>query len=302
MNHKYIGLLVVWGAEDWVSPAIKQAQDICDEVIICVDSYTPALDRFKDKTLSIVESKLPNSLVTYTGDKTSCSTTKAQMLNMMLAKSRLIGEGNWIWILDVDEYYTDESISYIKEYVDAHKDCNIIEIESKFFLVDMKHYLNASHNRLFQITAPNMNPKRRFYPSQNWIVSSNKRGLITRDQGMFHYSMLTNPNMRKVFWNVEFSGDTQDDKTLWLDSIYKNYDLAEEDKWIAENKKLFGIKSPWFNQDFVPDKTGKLFVYDGVQPKYIEESNLIKVEDFRAKYGFTKVAPKQAKSNNITVP
>jgi hypothetical protein len=109
---------------------------------------------------------------------------------------------------------------------------------------------------------------------------------MSGDIVLFHYCMLMNPNMKLEQWKTEYPNKNQRDKINWITKIYKNYDLDNEEYWIKENEKLFGIKSPLLNKSATPDTCGKLFKYYGKHPKVIEESGLTKIRDFRNHYKF----------------
>jgi len=92
--------------------------------------------------------------------------------------------------------------------------------------------------------------------------------------------------MRRVQWENEYKDKDQTKKTNWLDLIYRNYDLNNEEYWIQKNFKLTGVKSPWFDHNFLPDHNGRLFPYTGKHPKFIEETGLPEISDFRQRYNF----------------
>ncbi len=106
---------------------------------------------------------------------------------------------------------------------------------------------------------------------------------------MYHYGMLTNPWAKMEFWSTEYPGKDQTNKIRWLDEIYRNYDLTDQETWVEENDKLCGIYSPWFSDSFQPAMDGTLYKYDdlsfGRHPKFIGE-DLIYTDDFRKKYHF----------------
>jgi len=275
---KLIGLIGVWGVESWIRPALKQALEYCDEVIVCVAAYSESLKRFEDNTLEIAMSFKDVKVVSFTGAST-LTRTRPQILNKMLKESEYFTIDNWVWILDVDEFYPENSFREIKEIV-KKLEFDQINVPAKFFLINMRHYLNSTHPRLFKIRK---NEKNEFRPTQHWH-GVKRIFTLSVENGMFHYSLLLNLHLRREQWKTEYPGKIQANKTSWLDNIYLNYDLGNEEYWINENKELFGIKSPWFAKCFSPDKDGKLFRYEGRHPKFVEEVGLTKIEDFRSYY------------------
>lgn len=275
---KIIGLVVAWGAELWIKPAVEQALEYCDEVILSVSCFTENLKKFKDNTYNIAKTYKDIEIIQYTGTSTHVQ-IKYVVLNEMLKKTKNYDANNWIWILDVDEFYPERSFREIKEIIEE-EEFDQIKMESKFFLIDMRHYLKSHHMRLFRIKKDKMN---KFTPTQHW-QGGRKVFTIPIENGMFHYSLLTNPYMRKAQWKTEYPNTIQLRKTKWLDKIYLNYDLKNEEYWINENLKMFGVKSPYFFNGCLPDKDGKFFNYEGKHPKFIEEVGLTKIKDFRKYY------------------
>ena len=101
---------------------------------------------------------------------------------------------------------------------------------------------------------------------------------------MFHYGGLTNPWVKPLFWDVEYPGQPQNKKIEWFNKVFLNYDVERPQKWLKLNEQLFGIRSPWFSDSFIPDSRGNLFRYDGDHPKYVQ--HLIEIiKDSRTYYG-----------------
>jgi len=277
--NKIIGLLMAWGAERWIRPAIKQALEYCDEVMVVVASFGHQMKRFEDNTYEICKEYRDIRLLDYEVKQKYVSQAVAEVHNYMLEKSELFLAGNWIWILDVDEFYPEIGYKRIKSIIEGGKYDRII-MESKFFMINMQHYLTEMGHQLIRIEEIND----RFIPTNNWPRKPKSIYTIPREIGMFHYSMLVNTNIHRVKWGMEYSHTSQSNKVMWLDKIYPKYDLENEDYWIKENLKLSGIKSPWLNGGYKPDENGRLFRYDGKHPKFIEDTGLTKIRDFRKKW------------------
>lgn len=289
---KIIGLMCCWASEDFIVPALRQASEYCDEVLVNISAHSSNMLKFKDST----EDRVVNFLMTHDKNNvklvdmkkirmTNHSTSKAAIFNSMLGMSQYFEKGNWIWTLDVDEFYTKEAYEYIKSVIED-KDCpfNQILVGERFFYIDMKHYLKGNHNRLFKIEDKNQC----FIPTQQWSAKFKSILKLESEKYMFHYSMLMNPHAKVEFWKTEYPSSEQLNKIKWIDAIYKNYELSDEHFWLRLNEKLFGIYSPWFSDSFTPREDGTLFVYDGQHPSVIEESSLTKVKDFREKFNFVR--------------
>lgn len=289
MSKSLIGLMTAWNAEDFIEPCIKQAIEYCDEVIVCISPHSEAMKAFEDKTeeIALAYRNKVNilRLVTKIGDKSFHSSTKAGILNNMLTKSKLFEVGNWIFILDVDEFFPHATIENAKILIE-NDICDQIGFDELYFYINMQSCLLGNHNRLFKIKEKNMDEKFRFFPTQFWNGSEKLVNIPITHGGMFHYGMLTNPWAKKVFWETEYPGGKQGTKTLWLDKIYRNYDLQNQEYWVEENRNLFGIRSPWFADNFTPDENGILFRFEGKHPWAIEDTGLEKIEDFRKRYNY----------------
>ena len=69
----------------------------------------------------------------------------------MLQASDNFEVGNWVWLLDCDEFYFKEDWEDIKKNIfDSDYDC--VETKEKFFYVNMQNYLLNDRRRLFKIT------------------------------------------------------------------------------------------------------------------------------------------------------
>lgn len=281
--NKIIGLLTAWGVEDWVRPAVKQALEYCDEVLAVVSAFAPQLRRFEDKTYDICKEYSELKLLDYESKETYIRSVIADVLNHMLKNSDLRRVGNWVWILDSDEFYTESSAKEIRATTKDSKGYDKIVMESKFFMINMQHYLNEAGDRMFRIT--DMNDK--FVPTCKWSRTPRLPYIVRRANGLFHYSMLTNTERHRERWLLRYTHPHDPSRfkiVKWLDEIYAKYDLDNEEHWIKENLKLWGIRSPWFSKGFTPDANGRLFKYNGRHPKFIEEASLPKIKDFRKRY------------------
>lgn len=281
--NRIIGLICGWGCEDFIRMALNQASEYCDEVLVNISPHSKALEKFRDSSYDIAleysESNRKVKLIEYENPSIHCD-VKAGILNLMLQNSKFFSPGNWIFILDVDEFYPHESIDNIF-YIMKNDACiDQITVEEYYFYINAKHYLNGEHIRLFKIK----DSSNRFMPTQKWVYSSMPVTASRDFSPMFHYGMLTNPWQKIEFWKTEYH-NVQTRKIEWINYIYKNYDLENEEYWIEENRRMFGIRSPWFSDSFKPDKEGKLFKYNGKHPRWVNE-NLLGIEDFRDYYGF----------------
>ena len=268
-----IGIIVAWASEDWIGPAIEQARLQCDDLYVCISSHTKQLDRFADRTLDIANSYIGLKMVEHT-ESSYHAIEKATILNTVMSHVEV---GQWIWIRDVDEFYDIDTYSKIRNAVNSNL-YDAIETKERYFYINMQHYLKSYRCRLYKKKHPND----KFVPTQQWRYANNIRRLD--DCYMFHYGMLTNPVAKMEFWKSEYPNKSQQNKVKWIDCIYRNYDLKNQEYWTLENYRLFGIKSPWFSNSFVPDRNGYLFEYSDKHPQEVQ--HLVSIEDFRKVYDY----------------
>lgn len=276
---KIIGILTGWGCQDWINKAILQGLKYCDELHVCISAHSDSLLKFEDNSYKIAKEygKVIN-LFEY-NKRSFHALVKSEILNTALLNSKYYEKGNWVWVLDVDEFYTEKVFETIKEALPSDM-VDIISFMSRFFYINTKNYIISEHYRLFKIQDKNC----RFFPTQNWPYGKNLLRLPI-ELGMFHYSMMMNPHMKREFWNAEYKYK-QDHKVQWLDNIYKNYDLNNEEYWLQKNKELTGNYGPWISDAFKPQKDGTLFKYDKEHPSLIQNSKLVEIEDYRDWWGF----------------
>ena len=281
--NKVIGLMTAWCAEPFIEPALKQAIEYCDEVIIAVGPHSKELIPYEDGTLDIVSKYLSDTVklvpVQFEGNHIA---SKNSTLNKMIEASNNRSVGNWVWLLDIDEFYFREDVDNMKKVMFDGKTNAIVMPDEKFFYVDMKHYLYSPHryeppHRLWKIT----DYDNYFKPLQNWTGQINSTSVV--DICIYHYSLLLNPYAKRAFWKTEYDNKNQQIKTDWLENIYLNFQFEEESKWIDRNAKMFGKRTLFMKSDY-DTNDGGLFLYDGKHPNYIEDAKLTMIDDFRKLY------------------
>ena len=186
--NKVIGLINAWSCETFIEPAMLQAVEYCDEVIVSVGYHSEEVKQFEDNTLSIVNEFVDHDKVKYVPTYFGGThyESKTPTLTAMLQASDNFEVGNWIWLLDCDEFYFREDWEDIKKNIfDSEYDC--VETKEKFFYVNMQHYLLNDRRRLFKIT----DKSDHYVPLQRW--NRPKENVFKHDSYMYHYSLLLNP-------------------------------------------------------------------------------------------------------------
>lgn len=258
---KFIGLICAWAVEDWIELSIKQALSFCDEVIVSIGAHCESLKKYEDKTLEICKSfedKIKLVDVDYAGRH---STTKARTMNRMLQSSKYNEIGNYVFLLDADEFYHESDVVKLKETL-IMGNYNSAIVKSKIFFINLNNYVEGDHFRIWKIT----NDDCGFQPTNRWTGLMKPQYLS--EQIMFHYTFLLNPYAKMDFWREEYGGN-QKDKIDWVED-YLKHDL---------NKSY---DKPLGPHDFGYDN--KLMKFNGKHPTLIENSKFGNIQDFRTLY------------------
>jgi hypothetical protein len=279
--NKFIGLVNAWNSLHFIEPVMKMAIEYCDEVMVAVGPHSYSMEKYEDGTTEIAERYRDNDKVTFVPVQFGGSHVKSKTptLNLMLEKSKLFDVGNWVWLLDTDEFHFRDDVKRMKDGV-AKTDCNAICItDEKCFFINMKYYLtNPDRRKIWKIT----DKSNKFLPLQKWTGPVDN--VYYHEACVHHYTLLLDPHSKKEFWSTEYEGSGQDVKVRWIDEIYLPFELDNQEKWIEKNEKMFGRKTPFMQSDYGTDINGRLFEYDGKYPEHIQETELHKIEDFRKLY------------------
>ena len=276
---KLIGIITAWAAEPFIEPAIKQAIEYCDEILVSVSANNSIYDKFEDSTLDIVKKYVPDVKIIEGVKSTTHPNSKGLTMKKMLDETNNNKKGDWIWILDADEFYFDDDVNIIKDVIKENK-YSMIEMPERFFLVNMQNYVNLKRTRLKKIMVDNLS----FRTNKMSVEGSST--FIDTPLGMHHYSFLTNMDFKREFWKHHYGGvNASIQKRIdWLDKIYLELELDNQQKYIDLCKKMFNedhILGPHFSKEAT--NNGFLYEYNGKQPKFINPY-LYEQDDFRKFY------------------
>lgn len=286
---KLIGLITAWGAEPFIEPAIKQGLEYCDELLVCVSANHDEYYKYEDNTMEICQ-KYGNQIKLIEGVRMHHHPdSKKHTLKKMLDETGNNKKGNWIWILDADEFYFPEDIDVCKQVIKEDK-FNRIMMPEKTFLVNTKHYVVWGRDRLKKLINDNM-----FFTGTNDLGYENQFApyQLETEKGMFHYTFLLNPYFKAAFWYHHYGSPPRDvrDNITWLNEIYLTMDLNNQQESVLKSMRYFGNQhksvlgkvftgGPW-----QPVKeNGELYEYKGLHPSFIEEAKLTEINDFRKLY------------------
>ena len=116
-DSKLVGLIIAWGQEEWVRPAIEQALEYCDEVMAVSIPIISEFKEFEDNTYNIFKEYSDVKLLDIQKTWPTINKAGANVLNYMLQNSKLFLPGNWVWKLSVDEFYPESIYEEIKSIV-----------------------------------------------------------------------------------------------------------------------------------------------------------------------------------------
>tara|TARA_B100000900_G_C20424245_1_gene652242 strand:+ start:18 stop:875 length:858 start_codon:yes stop_codon:yes gene_type:complete len=284
MKKKIIGLLCAYGKKDWVNPSLNQALNICDEVIINVGLRTPKLKILEDETLNEIK-KFHNSkikLFQYEPEVATAQMGGILQLKHMLKNSNFYKYDNWVWMLDLDEFYKKEFIEEVNDVINNQK-IDWIKNKDYMFFINKDLYLRGKtyRIRLYRIKLINLLSNFSFRNQfRLWGEIRDKKTYIAKNI-CYHYSFLTSNLYREKVWENEYADNTNDIKLKWFNEFYKNYEINNPEKYINENYKRFNIKSVWYNNNYEADRNGDFFKFNDQHPSFFKNSKLFDIEDFR---------------------
>jgi len=119
-----LGVMSIWGREDFVLPALEQALDLVDEVAVTVCCMHPALEKFRDRSRDLALGfargeprvhyleMLPNYSLKW-------EVHMSEVLNALLDALRP-ESGDIVWLLDCDEFYNEAAQAEIAERIETN--------------------------------------------------------------------------------------------------------------------------------------------------------------------------------------
>ncbi len=112
---------MAWACEDWIELAIEQTLNLVDELILIIGAFHPYFLRIGDNTLKKAKKYLNNNKIRFFNSiidqKKNADQNRATTANHMLQSYDHFKEGDVIWILDADEFYSEEAIEEIKNFI-----------------------------------------------------------------------------------------------------------------------------------------------------------------------------------------
>ena len=280
-----LAVMPIWAREDFVSPALEQALDIVDEVAVSVVCMHEYLRKHADRSENLVrEFASVEPRIRYVdvgvGGSKIWSDVMADTLNILLGALKP-EDGDLVWLLDCDEFYTPEAIEEINNYIKNNPGFNSLKFASRFFFPDFNHYVTHSHIRLHRHYSG-----RKFVPTSYYAPIDRNAPLLLEKNPMFHYSMMVSWEYKYDFWEIEFGSSNpskaQKAKMDWAKFIFPYFNVNKQEESIKHNKALTGHAGVWFSGNVGEAAGGQLFEYTGQHPLVIEKYNIpTRIQDSR---------------------
>jgi len=283
-----LGVMSIWGREDFVLPALEQALDLVDEVAVTVCCMHPALEKFRDRSRDLALGfargeprvhyleMLPNYSLKW-------EVHMSEVLNALLDALRP-ESGDIVWLLDCDEFYNEAAQAEIAERIESDDSFSSLRLKSYMVGPDFYHYLISWHTRIHR-----HRNGRKFIPTSFYAPIDPNPPVILENCPMFHYSLACSSEMKQTFWLVERGLPTppeQQAKADWVDKVYKGYDTSDQSRSLEQAQIETGRHRFWFGDNIQEVEGGGLFKLTERHPRYLYKYGLIGFSDpdFRFKY------------------
>ena len=287
---KIIGIMPVYEDADWLEWAVKGIIDFVDLLVISEGHMGPPYhfwgNRSRDDTLIVLR-----KLQAYYKDKivviNNCSTwlrhwhsgearTYNKVLKLLKNKGLLL-EGNWLFTVDSDEFYTNRQLCTIRNTLEStHKD--FYNVHSRMFVYNFKYFFPTTHGRLIRITdgmffKPGHVP---CYPDGSMYISLGA-GYLLEDEPMFHYSFVR-PNERMLKRiKMEFLARMYKPEVFnWFNKVYMKWSEENAEEIYRLNEEITG------NTGFLfAGRSSKLQEYTGIHPEFLDDHPYRRINDLR---------------------
>lgn len=264
---RVIGMFTAWGCRDWAVAALRNHLKICDVIWIAIKPHAEEFLKYQDETWFDIKDEFGGNgrvelVHGYDPGHANPNYNKCGLLNRIITLSNA-QEGDILMLCDSDEFYNDAAVAELKGEF-TRNDWDMLQVCDMFFCVDMEHIVKSSHGRFWRYQRGGC-----FAPTQNMQPFPQKRKLALKNNRMFHYSMLINPDMRKTYWGLT----SEPHKSEWFDRVYSPWDPDDEkkgEKLARMNEQITGHKGFWMNSG-VDEICGwpYLYEFDGKHPEEV---------------------------------
>lgn len=203
---------------------------------------------------------------------------KTELMNMLEPE-----DGDWIWVIDADEFYSEFSLERLRSrYLLNHDALNYnkhcLMVSAMVFAYDTHHFYYSRHGRLFRYK------KGSYFKSVNHYTLANgepiygdKYGWDISPMYMVMYHMrYVRENLDRLRNRYVYRQDKAGrSKLVWFDEVFMKYPSNSE-LALQKNKYLFGADG------FDGMLSGDLkYINDPLMPKILKELNIDLMETIR---------------------
>lgn len=195
--------------------------------------------------------------------------------NQGIIKSELMDlcnpkEGDWIWIVEADEFYDERSLKYLKSrYILNHQalkyDKRWISVTMLNFAYDLHHCFFGWSGRFFRYKNNSSFEICNKFRWGNKIIYNDEYRWHIPDQYMVCYHLKYVKPIERLKQRYQFpKNPAASNKLKWFENVYM--------KWKKDSEAAYKYNTEVLGNDgFDTGTSGKLFKYDGVYPKYLED-------------------------------
>jgi glycosyltransferase involved in cell wall biosynthesis len=280
-----IGLMPVYEDADWVEWSIKNALDFVDELLI-MEGYSGPIwhfwgNRSKDDTVEIIrefEDKYEKVRTFRCPWHITSRIGRAKMYNMFLEKSEYLGEGDWLFIKDADEFYTPQQYQHIRETLESTSN-DLLRVHSRTFCYNFSQFIPLSHNRFIRYT-PGMyfkpTQKATYHDGTLYKERSDNLTEVLQDEPMFHYSFLRRTNREIKRRMMVFRSGRRGSEILdWIDDVYLQWTKENAEEIYKQNEEITG------SYGFLFGEGKEIKEYQGEHPQVLSDHPFRNCDDVR---------------------
>jgi hypothetical protein len=260
---------------DLVERSLKTVYPYVDSIAIAdvmhSDGKTISNDGTHEKIVSFIKD--------HNGGKTKLFYREPKALgsdykrNQGAIKAELMGlcnpkEGDWVWIVEADEFYDENGLKNLRSSVLNHQalkhDKRWLSVTMLNFAYDLHHCFFGWSGRFFRYKQGASFEICNKFMWGNEIIYNDKYRWHVPAQYMICYHLKYVKPIERLRQRYLFpKNPAVSDKMRWFENVYMKW---KEDPEFAYkyNKEVLG------NDGWDTGKSGKLFTYDGVYPKYLE--------------------------------
>lgn len=290
---RIVGVMPVYEEADWIEYAVEGIIDFVDELII-TEGYTGApwhfwANRSSDGTLEILE-KLKKRYDKIKVLKSPWHLTKergkAWSYNRMVRASMYNEPDNWIFVVDADEFYTNEQLGKIRATLEE-TDKDLISVHARMFVYNFRCFIPVLHARLIRITKgmifkPSQNPH--YKNGNSYSKRPEETDTVLENDPMFHYSFVKPPIRMNKRLEMEVQGGRRSPAVLrWFEDVFMKWSEQDADDIYKKNKTITGNSGILF-----AGPSERIQIYNGRHPEVLNEHPFRWTKDVRLGFSIKK--------------